>query len=256
MVRKSKQFCKYGHDTFVCGRDKKSMCKQCKRIAAKKSYIPHPLEPKVFCPHGHDKRIVGVYEDGKCKKCIQMRGRIDPLKDSRRKEICINGHDISIVGRSRWRICNECIRVANRKDSSRDSRVKEICIRGHNFSIVGRGKDGRCLGCRRDPRINKKLANNLRTRLRRAIKGNFKSGSAVRDLGCTIEFLKKYLESLFLPSMTWKNHGMGNDRWNIDHIKALANFDLTDRKQLLQAVHYTNLQPMWQPDNLSKSNKI
>ena len=256
MARKKKQFCVHGHDTFICGRTPNGTCKECKRIQTQKSYIPHPLQPKIICSNGHDKIVVGTYKDGKCKRCIQIRDRINPNKDSRLKDFCVNGHDISIVGRSRWRICNECIRVANRKDSSKDSRIKLICIRGHQLEIVGRGKDGRCLGCRRDPPINKKLANNLRTRLRQAIKNNWKTGSAVRDLGCSIDFLKQYLEFLFLPGMSWNNHGLGKDKWHIDHIKALANFDLTNREQFLQAVHYTNLQPMWQPDNLSKSNKI
>jgi len=44
--------------------------------------------------------------------------------------------------------------------------------------------------------------------------------------------------------------------WHIDHKKALANFDLTDREQFLQAMHYTNLQPLWAKDNISKLNRI
>jgi desulfoferrodoxin (superoxide reductase-like protein) len=54
--------------------------------------------------------------------------------------------------------------------------------------------------------------------------------------------------------MTWDN--WTTDGWHIDHIKPLASFDLTDRKQLLEACHYTNLQPLWAKDNLIKSDKI
>jgi len=102
--------------------------------------------------------------------------------------------------------------------------------------------------------IQYKLRNNLRTRLNGAIKGNYKAGSAVRDLGCTIDELKSYLESKFLPNMTWDN--WSKDGWHIDHIKPLSSFDLSDRKQLLEACHYTNLQPLWAKDNLTKSDKI
>lgn len=90
----------------------------------------------------------------------------------------------------------------------------------------------------------------LRSRLRGALKGRFKSGSAVRDLGCSIEEFRSYLELKFQPGMTWANHGRKG--WHLDHIKPLAAFDLSDRVQLLEAVHYTNLQPLWWRDNLRK----
>jgi len=102
--------------------------------------------------------------------------------------------------------------------------------------------------------IQFKLSCNLRSRLHSAINGNFKAGSAVRDLGCTIEELKQHLESKFQPGMTWDN--WSDVGWHIDHIKPLASFDLTDRKQFLEACHYTNLQPLWAKDNLIKSDKL
>ncbi len=43
--------------------------------------------------------------------------------------------------------------------------------------------------------LNRKNAINLRGRLSQAIRNNYKSGSAVRDLGCSIEQLKSHLES-------------------------------------------------------------
>lgn len=100
--------------------------------------------------------------------------------------------------------------------------------------------------------INVKLACSLRTRLWQAIKANQKSGSAVKDLGCTIEQLKVHLESKFISGMTWQNQG----KWHIDHIIPLSKFNLSNRKELLKAVHYTNLQPLWATDNFHKSNKI
>jgi len=102
--------------------------------------------------------------------------------------------------------------------------------------------------------IQYKLSRRLRSRLRRALQGNFKNGSAVTDLGCSINELKMYLESKFQSGMTWDNWSF--EGWHIDHIVPLASFDLTDRKQLLLACHYTNLQPLWAFDNLSKGDSI
>jgi hypothetical protein len=64
-----------------------------------------------------------------------------------------------------------------------------------------------------------------------------------------------YLESLFSSGMSWENWGSGPDKWHIDHKRPLASFDLTDRDQVLIACHYTNLQPLWSFDNLSKGAK-
>ena len=101
--------------------------------------------------------------------------------------------------------------------------------------------------------IQYRLSNRLRKRLHNILNNDQKSGSAVKDLGCSIEELKSYLESKFQPGMTWDNWSI--DGWHIDHIKPLASFDLSDRKQLLEACHYTNLQPLWAKDNLEKGDR-
>lgn len=99
-----------------------------------------------------------------------------------------------------------------------------------------------------------KMAHSLRSRLRLAIKRGQKAGSAVRDLGCSIEELKQHLEAQFTEGMGWENYGL--DGWHIDHIIPLSSFDLTNREQFLKACHYTNLQPLWAKDNLHKGAKV
>jgi hypothetical protein len=104
--------------------------------------------------------------------------------------------------------------------------------------------------------IQSKLAKRLRNRIWSAVKYN-KAGSSVRDLGCSLEFLKSYLEARFQPGMTWDNWGhVGSNVWHLDHVTALANFDLTNREQFLKACHYTNLQPLWAIDNIKKGAKF
>ena len=100
--------------------------------------------------------------------------------------------------------------------------------------------------------IDYKLRLNLRRRMGKLLRG-WKSGSAVRDLGCTVPELRKHLESKFKEGMSWDNYGKG---WHIDHIVPLVSFNLKDREQFLKACHYTNLQPLWAQENLIKSGKI
>ncbi len=98
--------------------------------------------------------------------------------------------------------------------------------------------------------IQYRLSSTLRSRMWGALKRNKKSGSAIRDLGCTLLELKKHIELKFTDGMNWGN--WSRDGWHIDHIIPLCNFDLTDREQYLKACHYTNLQPLWAIDNLTK----
>lgn len=104
--------------------------------------------------------------------------------------------------------------------------------------------------------VHFRLAHNLRNRVNRAVKRGSKGGSAVRDLGCSIEFLRGYLEERFEPGMTWEN--WTTDGWHIDHIKPLTAFDLSNPEQFNAASHYTNLSPMWAKPNIAKggANRI
>lgn len=103
--------------------------------------------------------------------------------------------------------------------------------------------------------VSYRLSNGLRKRLGSAIKGNQKSGSAVRDLGCPIEDFKSYIENKFYDKMSWDNYGNGPDKWQLDHIVALCLFDLTQRDQFLKACHFTNIQPLWYSDHIKKTEK-
>jgi|SRR5882762_351189 len=103
--------------------------------------------------------------------------------------------------------------------------------------------------------INFKLASVMRSRLYQALAGYVKQGSAVKDLGCSIEELKQHLESKFTTDMRWENYGNRVEQWSIDHIVPLSRFNLNDRQHFILANYYLNLQPMWHLENISKGNR-
>jgi hypothetical protein len=98
-----------------------------------------------------------------------------------------------------------------------------------------------------------RLLVNVRTRINHALKGKYKKSKKTRDiLGCTVEELKKYIESKFKLGMSWEKRHL----IHIDHIKPCSSFDLTKASEQRECFHYTNLQPLWASENLSKGNRI
>ena len=102
--------------------------------------------------------------------------------------------------------------------------------------------------CKTDPEF--KLLRTLRSRLRSALKSKnaIKSTKTLDLIGCSTSFLMGYLDAKFTEGMTWENHG----EWHIDHIKPCAKFNLLIEDEQRKCFHYTNLQPLWAKDNLSK----
>lgn len=74
----------------------------------------------------------------------------------------------------------------------------------------------------------------------------------MKFIGCDIEFLKKYLEKQFKKGMNWQNNTKKG--WHIDHKIPLSS--AKTEEELIVLFHYTNLQPLWWHENLSKHNKI
>lgn len=107
----------------------------------------------------------------------------------------------------------------------------------------------------RAARVDLRIKDALRSRVRVALhgykRGSRKGGGAVKDLGCTIADLLEHLESQFYTGMSWKNYG----EWELDHIKPLSSFDLTDPVQFKEAANFKNLQPLWKVDNQKKGAK-
>jgi len=98
--------------------------------------------------------------------------------------------------------------------------------------------------------INFRLLKICSSRTLKALKGFDKSASTMKLLGCTSDELRKHIESLFEPWMTWENQGRGG--WDIDHIKACFHFNLADPEQQRACFNWSNLQPLEHIANIKK----
>jgi hypothetical protein len=95
-----------------------------------------------------------------------------------------------------------------------------------------------------------RLLQRIRVRVSAALKGRAKNSSTLNFVGCSLPELKAHLEKKFEAGMSWSNYG----EWHVDHIRPCASFDFSDPNSLTQCFHYTNLQPMWGPDNFKKNS--
>jgi len=93
---------------------------------------------------------------------------------------------------------------------------------------------------------------NIRRRVLAAFKNSYKIGTTKNLIGCSWEELRNHLEKQFEQGMNWQNYG----KWHIDHIIPLSLFDLSKEEEVKKAIHFSNLQPLWAADNLSKGNRI
>jgi len=101
--------------------------------------------------------------------------------------------------------------------------------------------------------INFRILSLCRRRLSHALKGNSKSASTMELIGCTVDELRRHIESKFELWMTWENQGLGG--WDIDHIKACSHFNMEDPKQQRACFHWSNLQPMEHIANIKKGTR-
>lgn len=170
---------------------------------------------------------------------------VDMLKDRRRKYFEKN---------------REIVRKKSReyyyKNKPSDERKEKIRIYQKSYRIANRDR----INQNRQDRLKSDdmfyLKEAIRSRIKNFIKkGGFKKNFFTRDvLGIEYEGLKKYIERQFLPKMTWNNHGIGDGKWQIDHIIPLSSAKTPD--ELIILFHYKNLQPLWSIDNIKKGKKI
>lgn len=228
---------------------------------------------KICCNCGILKELKEYYPKntggvrGECKNCSKTQGRERLIRNQENAKItsdvkecskCRVVRNISEFAKGRCsdgkradcKICNKEYRERNAKKlveysrsyySQSDNKQKWL-----NYNKVRHAKY-------KSDDSDYIIAKRLRARLISAIRGISKSGSAVRDLGCTIPEFKEYISKLFIVGMSWDNWV---SLWEIDHIIPLTYFDLQDREQFLQANHYTNLRPLLKRLNRSKGGRI
>lgn len=186
------------------------------------------------------------------KRCLYNLTKPEAQREANRKHYASNCERLKACRRAYREENVDACRASDKKyQAKRDKREYNSQRRGYYAANKDRILKQRSRRRRID--LNYKISISLRVRLCMAVRNGQKAGSAVRDLGCSVQELRVYIETRFQSGMTWKN--WSRKGWHLDHVKPLSTFDLTDRGQFLEACHYTNLQPLWARENLRKGAK-
>jgi len=109
---------------------------------------------------------------------------------------------------------------------------------------------------RRRESVAVRLSGHITSSMNGALHGK-KNGRKWESLvGYTLADLMRHLERLFLPGMNWDNYGRRG--WNVDHIipRTAFNYTSPEDEDFKRCWALSNLQPLWEADNIRKSNKL
>jgi len=86
-----------------------------------------------------------------------------------------------------------------------------------------------------------KLKKQFESKLNRLFTDNDVTESSKELIGLTIPEFRSYLETKFLPGMSFENYGT---EWQFQRVVPFCDFNLTDPEQAKQCNHYTNIRPL------------
>lgn len=162
----------------------------------------------------------------KCSGCGVLKSKTEFHKNKRRKDGLQN-------------YCKACKKVADRKSNQKHKdRVRERKRKYHKMKMETDSLYVTMKRCRR--------------RTAKAFEVSYwtKTSTTKELLGADYEVVHKHIEDQFVDGMCWENRHL----FHIDHIIPLAS--AKTEEELIKLCHYTNLQPLWQEDNLKKGDKI
>lgn len=103
---------------------------------------------------------------------------------------------------------------------------------------------------RRDPSY--RIAGNMRSRVRAVLLGKNKSAPTMEMLGCSLDYLRRWLSHQFRGDMSWENYG---SVWELDHVRPCCSFDFSDDAAQRACFIWSNLRPMLVGENRSKNGR-
>lgn len=97
-----------------------------------------------------------------------------------------------------------------------------------------------------------RVTESLKSRVHYVLRAN-KSHASSKYIGCSNEYLRKWIEYQFDDQMTWDNY---SKVWHIDHVIPISAFSLQNDHCHYFCFHWSNLRPLNKYENMVKADKI
>ena len=239
------------------------MCiKTCSKCKIEKDINDFPIRDKVKNTYRNDcKNCRKVYKENNKEKFKAVsekwrsnnKDKIRVQNKSRMDSWLQTNKDRNIENKRIYRLENK-EKISEYKKNWYLKNKEDISLQRRVYRIENRAKL-HVIGKEKWQKINSNKLLKLTDRIRKLIyisikRQRIKKNSRTHDiLGCSYEYFKIHIEEKFDKDMTWDNYG----EWHFDHITPIS--WATSEEEVYLYNHYTNFQPLWEFDNISKLNR-
>ena len=155
--------------------------------------------------------------------------------------------------------CKDCRTIYLKKYCKEHLIEQAAIVRNWRKNNIDRAREtARKSARKRRENLSYRLHNNFSRRMRETINNSKDYQSWVSLVDYNLEKLKQHLETQFKDGMSWGNYGIGEDKWNIDHILPISHFDIDsyDCQDFKNCWALDNLQPLWHIENMAKGYNL
>jgi hypothetical protein len=249
---------------FQYGKARRNTCRECHnkwRREAKEKYEKSAETIKKTCTECNEEKkgTEFAYSSLVCKKCTSERDKEEnnrPAPDAPPKTCSkCNKEQSAMQFRYHSMTCATCEKEKLYEwRKKKPEKFKDLCKK-YRSKDESKEKRATYLRDKYASDMNFRLEKLYRNRVRLFIKGGVKHGKAKYEemLGCSWDTLREWLQSNFAEGMTWENYGT---EWHVDHTMPCAIFDFTEQENVRTCFNWSNLSPMFGPENISKSDKV
>lgn len=201
------------------------------------------------CCRKKNAEYIKANPDKKLESDKKSYEKLKEKKLAQKKEYYLIKREEILLKRKEYHLNNKDL-IVERQKKYRDANLEKLRYKNKMYHRINAKK----LTEKKQERIDSTPLRQFKERIRCLVKNSFyrlkhnKHRHTSQILGANWDIIKEHFVSQFKDGMTWEAFIAGEI--HVDHIQPLAS--AKTEEELIALCHYTNLQPLWCLDNLSK----